>query len=440
MGRHYCAMSQRMLHGRAVHETMAFMTFLVGGRLRTATLCALVVAVAMCGQTAQAAPAPLALRRPRRGRVPQRPAARPERAGEPGPARCLPGDRHATGPQRRPTRPVPGPALRVQGPQRRSAADLLQGRDLRRQARRRRAHLQPARRRDHRPRPQGRSAHLRLHPRRGALRHRLRDGRGPPVLPRRLPPRRAGAARVVRGRVSGEPCVRPPRLDRGAVHGGGPAAPDRRTAPRVRGRERDAARRPRPVRGRHQRLHLRGAAEPHEDARRVRGDQPAAGTGRLEGHRHGRHRARGRRDLRRRRRRRARVRADAAGGAGALRVQGGRARVARLPLGRQPLRPDDGHARDVPLPQASRAGPRPRAARPGLGARRPRAGRRHRDGGGPRAGRSRRAAVRDAGRPRPAGVPRRDVQRGPRLRPALGERPPAGGLRPADRRTSPPRP
>ena len=91
--------------------------------------------------------------------------------------------------------------------------------------------------------------------------------------------------------------------------------------------------RPQGLRPGRQRLHRRGPAQPAEDARRVRRDQPPAGPGELEGDRRRRDRRRDRRDLRRRRRQGAPVGADPPAGARPLRQQEGQARVERLPLG-----------------------------------------------------------------------------------------------------------
>ena len=117
----------------------------------------------------------------------------------------------------------------------------------------------------------------------GDVRHRLRDGRGPPVLHRRPAPRRARAALLVRRRLAGEP-------RHGPRASGWPRPTPRTTSSRRSTAASDLygaggqqlERRRRELHRGDQRLHQRGQAQSAEDARRVRGDQPPAGPRRLE--------------------------------------------------------------------------------------------------------------------------------------------------------------
>ena len=170
----------------------------------------------------------------------------------------------------------------------------LQGRELRRRARRPGPHLLPARGLTIvRDRGFG-VPHIYGATRAAAMfGARLRRRRGPAVLHRRAAPRRPRAARAR------SPAARPAtaRMDeeqwRRALHRGRPGAPGRpaRRALRRRGPQAAGATPSSYVAGVNAYID-EAQARPHEDARRVRRDRPAARPRPVEGHRHHRHRAR----------------------------------------------------------------------------------------------------------------------------------------------------
>ena len=381
-------------------------------------------------------PRPAALRRARRGRLPQRPAPGPERARQRSRARRLPGDRRR---DRRTTttssRPTATCSTGYEGLDADGIAGLLQGRDLRRQARGRRAHLQPARRRDGRARhaTASRTSTARRAPARCSARATRRPRTGcsswtSSATSAARSSRRSPAARRATAR-STTSCGRSRRTRRRTCR-----RRSTRERPGLRGR---GGRRCAPISSEYvaginayiaeARLNPLEAARPSTRRSTGRRDR------RLEGHRHGRDRARGRRDPRRGRRRRAGLRA-------------GRCERARTRFGRRAgdrvwrdFRSADNPAAPMTVARRGRSpirGGSGRRKAPALPDRGSLAGAR-------RAGRRQRAAGADpvptapgappTGDPaRVAGVPRRDVERHPGLRPAHGERPAARGLRPAD--------
>ena len=128
--------------------------------------------------------------RPTTAGLPRRPPARHARALQRRRARGVPRHRRDGAALLRPARHVPRPDVRHAGADRRAAAELLQGLELRRARRPGRADLLPARGRHDRARPRlRRAAHLRRHARRRDVRARLRGRRGPAVLHGRPAPR-----------------------------------------------------------------------------------------------------------------------------------------------------------------------------------------------------------------------------------------------------------
>jgi hypothetical protein len=208
-----------------------------------------------------------------------------------------------------------------------------------------------------------------------------------------------------------------------AVHGGGPRAPGRPAPARARAPGRDHPARRGQLRRRHQPLHRRGPARPHQAAGRVRRDRPTARPRAVQAGRHHRHRLARGRDLRQGRRARARVVGGRRRARAALRPAARGARLRRLPGGRGPRRAGHGAARALPVPGPLRA----RAARERGPARRGLAG--AAAGGDAEPGR----------RPSVALVPARRLERAAGRGPRVRDRAPADGrgtagrlLQPAD--------
>ena len=233
-------------------------------------------------------------------RLPQHPAAGPERARHVGAGGGVQGRGHVPAALERPARDVLEPDDR--GPDHRGADPaVLQGRDLRGARRGCREQREPGAGRDDRARlGVRRAAHLRRHAGRVDVRDRLRDRRGPAVLHRRAQALGPGRPRPVRRRL--ERRDGRGRVVERALHPAGPRQPDQlgrvELARRTAGPERRDQ-----LRRRDQRVHRQGrepAGRADDDARGVRRDRTAPGPRAVHGRGSRLDRDAGRRDLRQR--------------------------------------------------------------------------------------------------------------------------------------------